>query len=111
MIDRFGLCPNPDCNINWDSGDILLQIKRIETLHNRTDPEIMQLASEFGYSTMEKKHFSKVIAIQVHKSQSQPDDVNLYQCPECRHVWNADTGEHYHDILTAKTELQNVKSA
>lgn len=117
-LDRYGKCPN--CQAEWDGGDILNNLRRLQVLSEKTEEELVNIAFQgFGYQKSNPKNFSRVIAISV--VPVEPNGINphttpnLYMCPECRQVWDALTGKHYGSLFMAKNkdkyELNSTKSS
>lgn len=110
MIDRYGRCPNRHCDEDWNVGDILAHLKKIHAFAGKSEEEIMNIAYKgYGYNPNNPKKFSKVIAISV--VTDTPLDPNapviiiepdFYECPRCRQVWNADTGQQFDTLMLAK---------
>lgn len=108
MIDRYGKCPNKECNCNWDAGNILDNLRKLHVLSDKSEEELANIAhTSFGYNSQNRKHFSKVIAITTIGDESVPTsgilEPDFYMCPECRLVWDADTGKQFPSLISAKT--------
>lgn len=119
-IDKFGTCPNPDCQENWDGGDILDKLKAMDLYMDKPDEFVRRVAEQaYGYTKENPKKFSKAIQLQaiLEDHKCPPDNVRglrlvnssieptLIQCPKCMNVWNAETGEHYPNLLEAKIAM------
>lgn len=109
--DHKGCCP--ECGSNWDGGDIyeyFLDVKNNPTSEgyayykDKTDAEIMASAESYGYRPNDKKHFSKLIGIELpYNDPDHYDGISYWQCPECMVAWNRFNGkrtERFKDILT-----------
>lgn len=95
-IDRFGKCPN--CGFNWDAGNIYEQLASLSCNIGKTEGEIKKLAENYGWTEVNKIHFTKTIAIETK------DGKTFIKCPEmrCQHVFNRETGVEYKSIFEAK---------
>lgn len=97
-IDRYGICPNKECQMDWNGGDILQHLRKLDVFGEKTEEELVNLAFRgYGYEVSKPKSFSKVVAV-----SSSPTKIDFYQCPDCRQVWDATTGKHYNSLMQAK---------
>lgn len=77
----------PQCNASWDAGDIyetflLMKQNGDAFWSKKSDEEIEQLASHYGWSRAEPKHFSRIVGLEYpHKY----DGVWEWMCPDCKH--------------------------
>lgn len=102
-LNRYGICPNPECKTDWDAGDILDNLKRVSALSMKSEEDLVNIAfKSFGYNKLNPKHFSKVIAITVISDDSRLTEPHFYMCPKCRCVWDADTSQEYTSLLAGK---------
>jgi hypothetical protein len=77
-LDHLSHCPN--CNANWDAGDIFETLRQQEWCRDKPDDELRQLVQE-SYSP--PYHFSRVIGIET----DDYDGVSFWQCPDCQARW------------------------
>lgn len=87
-INRHGSCPN--CEKGWDGGDILEELKKMDVFKAKTDQEMLQIASNYGYTTSNPLRFTKLETIEMPIEQR-----NFWRCPHCLHVWDKITNKHY----------------
>jgi hypothetical protein len=124
-IDLHGRCPNKECNDNWDGGDILEQLGKIEAYSSMGYNDLVKLAEQsYGYTQENKKRFSRTIAIRFVPSVAK-DSYNEYlhtaeaassmknspdyiQCPKCRKVYDIKTGEEFNSIPEAKSAFMGI---
>lgn len=95
MLDKHGNCPA--CGRDWNGGDVLEEISKIELLINTTDKELVTAAESFGWETENKVRFSKVKTIQI-------EDKTYFQCHNirCGTIFDAETGERYESMYDIK---------
>lgn len=117
-LDRYGKCPNEECKMDWNGGDILLWLRGLGVLSDKSEEELVNIAYQsYGYVKSNPKNFSKVIAVQVVNDKPQEAGViptpDFYMCPNCRQVWEADTGQLFSSLHAAKNnkfyELGSIK--
>lgn len=106
-LDRYGICPNEQCRMDWNGGDILEGLARLDVLGEKSKEELVNIAHlSFGYQVQNPKNFSKVIAVQVVKDTKRVEGEipkpDFYMCPNCRQVWEADTGRLFSSLNSAK---------
>lgn len=97
-IDRYGVCPN--CNENWDGGNILHSLRDLDINMGKSIPDVMKLAEQFGWTSTNEKRFSTLIGIVFDVKKE-----DFCQCPGCKHVWNLNTGMHYSSTNEARNSL------
>lgn len=90
-INRFGSCPH--CEIGWDGGDILQELKKMDVFKGKTDQEMMQMAAQYGYTESNRIHFSKLEGIELPAYGRA-----FWRCPKCYHVWDRHNNFHYISI-------------
>lgn len=102
MIDKHGKCPN--CNTNWDAGDIKDNLRSLNVLSHKTEYELTKAASLYGWQEEKPIKFSKVSIIVLE------DKAILYKCPEirCGHLFDANTGEEFEYLLEAKNSHYKI---
>ncbi len=104
MIDKLGRCPN--CNQNWDDGDTLTNLNKMDIFTHKLPADMLKIAAGLGYTETNKNKFSRV---KVHER----DRVILYECPNmrCGHVFNSETGEEYNSMYDygRKEKSEKVK--
>jgi hypothetical protein len=98
-VDRSGRCPC--CNENWDGGDILEQLSKLDIFF-MIPKEAKKMAEKYGWTEWEKKRFSNVIGVEFEKHLQK---TNMVQCPKCRHVFNVVTGQHFRSLNEARNNL------
>lgn len=79
MLDRFGKCP--ECDADWDAGDIF-DILRRQVFYTNTSDEELRTLVESSYSPPYK--FSRLIGVEI---RGKYDGVWKWQCPDCKHEW------------------------
>lgn len=97
MSTKEGDCC-PECNENWDGGDILEAFKnmRDDTSHKyhkyyvgQTDEELIKAAGLYGWSEETPKRFGNVIGVELSLNDPEHyDGISYYQCPGCNIAWN-----------------------
>lgn len=93
LKDRQGNCPK--CGFLFDGGDIVERFKEMRDsgdsyYKNKTDEEIKEVASHYGWSEEDPQRFSNIIGIEV---RGKYDGVSYWKCPCCKTTWNRWTGE------------------
>lgn len=97
-IDKNGCCPN--CNTTWDGGDIYESLYKLDIFMQKSSEEVKKHANQFyGWTPENAKRFSNVIGITISRLG---DQVNYYQCPNCLHVFDADTGKEFINLNEAR---------
>lgn len=119
-VDMYNLCPH--CSFNWDGGDVLEQLKNLSLHVTKSDNELIKLASNYGWYPDSPKRLTNLIIVKIEANiartrtdlyvqeaighEPRVEEIlynNTYvECPQCRHVWNKDTGEHYNNINELK---------
>lgn len=112
LLQDTRTCPN--CNANWDAGDIYEVVKSNQLYSGWGDDQIKNTAYAFGWTEENKKQFSRL------KNVTQTDGSHLWQCPDCEAEWSQDTGEEVeftdakllnketlHDIIQSKIDELN----
>jgi hypothetical protein len=82
IIDEKNYCGNcPECNASWDKGEVIDFI---------TDKLVIK---EYGWTSENKKHISKLIKIEPSDSQAWDGLNTHFQCHECLIAWDSVTGD------------------
>ena len=98
-VNRHGSCPN--CEDDWDGGDIYDELFKLDVFFMKPK-ETKLMAEKYGWTPENKKHFSNVIGVEFEKHEEK---TNLIQCPNCRHVFNVLTGQHFVNLNEARNNL------
>lgn len=101
-IDRLGLCPN--CQFNWEGDDIFHSLSLMKVNISKSTKDIEKLANEYGWTLENNKKFSFAISMTVSNYDNK--SIDLVECPNCRSVFNVDTGEKYLHRYEAKSKLK-----
>lgn len=102
-FDKYAGCPN--CGHNLDGGDIYEVLSKLDIHINKSPAELIKLASNYGWTQVNEARFTNAIGIILGKSPEMPDDMGFYQCPSCKHVFSAMTGEESTTLVEAKFKL------
>ena len=97
MIDKLGLCPH--CNKDWKGKDAYEAIRSMSVHILTPEKELRALAAQFGWTPENPVKLSKVITIIL------TDDITLYECPKCHHVFEKDSEQKYTSLYEAKQTL------
>lgn len=82
-MDHHGRCP--ECNADWDAGDIFTILRKQDWCKNKSDEEL-QTAIKQLYSPPYK--FSRLVGIELDYSHPDHyDGVSYWMCPDCKHTW------------------------
>ena len=80
-LDHHGHCP--ECNANWDAGDIFDVLRPQDWCKDKSDDELRAYIREC-YSPPYK--FSRIIGIELpYDHPGHYDGVSYWQCPDCKH--------------------------
>ena len=69
----FDLKVCPICGFNLYDGDVYDVLRSLKEYEKYSDEEVEKIAESYGWKEDDKKHFSKLIGIELK-----------YQCPECK---------------------------
>jgi len=102
----------PKCNARWRGEDIyehfLARRDNGDVFYaNKTDEEILETASSYGYTLESPQYFSHLIGIEI---RGYYDGVAGWKCPACGQVWNRFTGEEVGEerrLLTPVISITN----
>lgn len=78
-IDENGNCPN--CNCNWDGGDIYEHLKNHESYKSYSKKELRKTAGMYGWTPKTPPRFSHLIGLEYPEVY---DGIWEWQCPECK---------------------------
>lgn len=93
-INRHGSCPN--CEKGWDGGDILEELKKMDVFRGKTDQEMLQIASNYGYTESNPVRFTRLGTIELPL-----DKRYFWECPHCHHIWDKITNHHFVNLNQA----------
>lgn len=88
MISDLKECP--ECKASWDGGDIYQYFRNSSKYSDKTDEEIEDIVSSYGWTKENPKRFSKLIGIEV---LGRYDGISYWKCPECETIWDRFTGK------------------
>jgi hypothetical protein len=102
-LDKYGKCPN--CDTDWNMGDIRNVLRKIETFSGKSDYELDKIAALYGWTEFNRSNFT---ALEVLTTE---DNLKLGKCPNmrCGHYFNIDTGEEFsslREVYNSKTEAE-----
>ncbi len=89
----------PSCNVSWVGEDIFkcfLNIKNnpnhplYNSYKNHTEKEILEVASMYGYTLENPKHFENQIGLEYPELY---DGILIYKCPSCNNTVGRFSGE------------------
>lgn len=84
-FNKHGHCPN--CNTDFDGGDILQVLSNLSVFAGKGQKEVLKFATEtYGYTIENQRRFSNTIAFQLAHSGTV-----YYRCPSCRAVFDANS--------------------
>lgn len=88
-INKCGICPN--CNENWDDGDIMEVISKLDIFVGKNSSSFKKLAANFGWNESNKTRFSKAKIVETI------DNEIFIQCHNntCNSIFDTNTGEYY----------------
>jgi hypothetical protein len=119
-INRLGLCPNTECNENWDGGDILEHLSTIEAFSSKTHSEILRIAEQcYGYTKEHPTRVSmatlfKLIGNTFHgyidKAGTIVNAPDIIKCPSCGKMWDILTGIEFNSLPEAKKYYNDLRS-
>ena len=98
-LDRNGYCPV--CKTNWDNGDILEELSKLDLYSSKTHKEMLEIASNYGYSVDKPNRFSKLLIVEIRENNT-----SYCECPSCKHIWDVSTGKHYNNINQIKNDFK-----
>lgn len=103
-IDRNGECPN--CEEDWDGGDMFEQLKRLD-IFVLDHKEAEKAAMKYGWTPENAKRFSHVISLQFSTNEVNNTSrvYDFIECPQCRHVFNIETGQEFMNKNEARNSL------
>lgn len=105
MIDKYYECPK--CHYNWNDGNILEVVGRLEIFNNKSTTELRTIANTFGWTPENQARFSSVVTISIGPSEAtKGKTVTFFQCPGCRQLFNSETGESFISLTEAKYKLE-----
>jgi rubredoxin len=84
----------PACGSSWDAGDILerfvaLRAEGDSYYKNKTDAELQEIASQYGWTPENPKRFSRLIGVELPYSHpNHYDGVSFWRCPDCKVQWS-----------------------
>lgn len=82
------LCNCPKCNAQWKGEDIYEKFKSL--YKDKSEKEILDIASSYGWTKENKKCFSNLIGLQI---QGVYDGVLYWKCPNCQTQWGRFSNE------------------
>lgn len=87
-INKCGICPN--CNTDWDDGDIMETISKLDVFVGKNNNSFKKLAANYGWDENTKTRFSKAKIVEINNEI-------FIQCSNntCNHIFKANTGEYY----------------
>lgn len=103
-LDKHGTCP--ECNTNWDAGEILDTLARLNVFSGKTLNDVAKVANSYGWTQLNQARFSNVIIIMLPVTPIRREVV-LYQCHKCMSIFDRDTGEKFHTLTDAKNHYNN----
>ena len=82
------------CDGDLDDGDILQVLSKNECYKHLSRSQLLEIASDYGYSDLNPIHFSKEIIVQF------PNKPQINICPYCKGIWPTNNNmikEYYND--------------
>lgn len=103
-IDKHGSCPN--CEYGWDGGDILETVSQLSVFIGKEPHEIKRIAADcYGYTENNKTRFTNLKQIEI-----PVEDISVWQCPRCNHVWDKVTNHHYKSLGQLRDINNNIEN-
>lgn len=109
----------PECNANWDGGDIYEHFLEAKFNPNHEQhgyyqhkslQEIKETAWGYGWTEEEPRRFGHVIGVELPLDDPDHyDGVSFWQCPECEIAWNRFTGERTERFIRSAKASVNAK--
>lgn len=98
MIDKYGKCPR--CEENWNAGDIKTVLSKLSIFAHKSDYELSQIATKYGWSEFDKTNFSKASSVILE------DGREIFKCPNirCGHLFDSKTEKEYSSIYDVYEE-------
>jgi len=75
LTDKFSMCPV--CGVTLDGGDAYNELAKLGINTNKSHEEILQLASQYGWTPTNKVRFTRLIVQDIN-------GIVLYKCPSIR---------------------------
>lgn len=108
----------PECNANWDGGDILDKFKNMrsdptepnyEYYKDYTDEQLLEVVGHYGYTEDEPKRFGLIIGIELsYDHPERYDGTSYWACPECGVAWSRFTGERSEMFINEITNRSDM---
>jgi len=77
MTEEIKSCPH--CKVDFDGGDIYESLRAHHLYKDKTDEEVREIASNYGWSPETPRRFSRLITVKIQGTRQQ-----YYQCPDCK---------------------------
>jgi len=94
-MDRLGKCPNPECDQDWDGGEMIDHLLSLDIFGIKSVPEIANIAAIYGWTPQNKLHFSNV---RVHTIEGNI----ILECPKCRLAWEESSDTEFEGLIEYK---------
>lgn len=93
----------PECNANWDGGDIFEKFRSMRDDENhehhsyykgQTDEDLIKSAGHYGWTKDNPRRFGEIIGMELsYDDPEHYDGVSYWLCPGCNIAWNRWDGE------------------
>lgn len=108
-LDKYSDCPN--CHFNWDGGNMLETLSKLDIFSGKSITELRQIASTYGWTPENQARFSNVIIITLGVAPLVPEEITFYQCPGCKYIFEPITGRDYSSLTQAKFDMIHGKDS
>lgn len=99
-MNRNGECPH--CGENWDGGEIIQVLGKMDTLAYNSAKDLQDIAAKFGWTPENKRRFSLVDVIETEVDHQK---YTLLQCPKCNHVFDDESEIEFKNLQNAKQSI------
>jgi len=108
----------PECNENWDGGDILEHFKNVRSnpemdahpfYKDKSDEELLEVVASYGWFEHTPIRFGKLIGMELgYNDPERYDGVSYWCCPGCGVSWNRFNGERSERFIKRITHEKNI---
>lgn len=105
-LDKHGTCPS--CNTNWDAGDILDSLARLNVFSGKTLNDVAKVANSYGWTQLNQARFSNVVITIFPPTPERLRELTFYTCPKCMSTFEITGGHRFDSIIHAKREIDSL---